>query len=95
VTDENTNPKPDLIMVLVYDKDNTLYANIKHLGEIVCGIPTQVVLRKNVLKSDNMLAHNICLKINAKLGGTNQKIAQACTPKVLLKPVIFFPSKFL
>jgi eukaryotic translation initiation factor 2C len=77
-------------MVLIFDKEHTLYANIKHLGEIVLGIPTQVVLKRNVLKPDYVLAHNICLKINSKLGGTNQMISKNNTPAVLKRPVNIF-----
>lgn len=80
--------KPDLIIVIINEKDNNVYSNVKHLGEVVCHIPTQVLLKRSVLKDEATLMHNVCLKINSKLGGTNQRISKSNLPAVLKRPVI-------
>ena len=76
-------------MVLVPGKESHIYAAIKTLGDTIFGIPTQVILKKNTF-IDNKSAqkiHNICLKLNAKLGGINQVINPKSTPASFGRPV--------
>ena len=44
---------------------------IKQFGDKMCGIPTQCVLKSTLDKSGRATLVNICLKVNAKLGGVN------------------------
>ena len=54
-------------------------------------VPTQFVLQKNISKRqrdgtfspDRSTIHNIILKLNSKLGGTNQTLEAAPTSKVI------------
>ena len=64
----------DLVMILVPFKDNETYAKIKLIGDTELKVPTQFVLQKNVNGKPTTI-HNIILKMNSKLGGTNQKLS--------------------
>lgn len=64
---------PGIQMVMVFSEaKGPIYAHIKFLGDVIYGIPTQFVMKKNVLGKqrgpDPQTIHNICLKINSKLG---------------------------
>ena len=81
--------KPDMIVVIMPFKDSLMYGTVKTLGDTVYGMPTQIVLKKNAMigpKSPQTI-HNICLKINAKLGGINQTIHLTSRPAILGRPV--------
>ena len=78
-------PPPQLIMVVADDRwpshaVTQARNRIKLLGDAVHNIPTQFILTKN-LKPNN--SHMILLKINSKLGGTNQIMNPSCLPKIL------------
>ena len=66
--------KYDLVMILVPFKDNETYAKIKLIGDTELKVPSQFVLQKNVNGKPTTI-HNIILKMNSKLGGTNQKLS--------------------
>jgi eukaryotic translation initiation factor 2C len=81
--------KPDMIMVIVWGKESYIYAMIKTMGDTIYKIPTQVILKKNTMigpKSPQTI-HNICLKLNAKLGGVNQIIHPCSKPEIFKRPV--------
>ena len=46
-------------------------AEVKRVGDIMCGLATQCVQAKNVNKTSPQTLSNLCLKINVKLGGIN------------------------
>jgi hypothetical protein len=56
-------------MVLSERKNSPAYRHLKLLGDAGYNMPTQFILKKN-MKQDT--AHQLLLKINSKLGGTNQ-----------------------
>ncbi len=78
-------------MVFVPGKESHIYAAIKTLGDTIFGIPTQVILKKNTFidNKSQQKVHNICLKLNAKLGGINQVINPKSTPESFGRPVSF------
>ena len=84
--------RPDMIIVLTRGKNATVYNGLKYEGDIVQKISTQFVQQKNIgtkkLAAKPATLHNILLKINSKLGGTNQMLHTANTPNILQKPVI-------
>jgi hypothetical protein len=88
-TDLSKKGKPDIIMVFVPVKDSNIYATVKMLGDIIYGMPTQVILRKNTIigPKSGQTIHNICLKLNSKLGGINQILSPASRPAILNTPV--------
>ena len=50
-------------------------AEVKRVGDTMLGIATQCVQSKNVIKLHSQTISNLCLKINAKLGGINSILA--------------------
>ncbi len=84
---------PQLVMVFSAGKD-PMYSILKHVGDIDLKVPTQFVLKKNVFGKrgspdpDAQTLHNICLKINSKLGGKNHDLSNTSRPEILKKPVM-------
>lgn len=65
----------NLVVGVAGDKDFT-YRILKTQGDLHFGIPTQIVLSKNVFKLSDQLISNLFLKINTKLGGRNFVLSQ-------------------
>ncbi len=86
--EQKSGYKPQLVMVISPCK-GPLYSLIKHTGDVVLGIPTQFVLVKNVVTPKVQVMHNICMKLNTKLGGINQVIHEVSRPPLLERPVMF------
>ena len=81
----------DLVLIIFPFKAGCLYDKIKQLGDMKLDITTQCCLRSNLFKMDKLntqVIANLCLKINAKLGGINHVLAKTCRPKLLAKPVM-------
>ena len=84
--------RPDMILVFTRGKNATVYNGLKYEGDIVQKISTQFVQQKNIgskkFSAKPATLHNILLKINSKLGGTNQMLHTSNTPSILQRPVI-------
>ena len=65
--------KPQIIMAIVH-KDERTYPILKRLGDTELEMPTQCVRLGTLQKANAQVIHNIVIKINSKLGGTNQVI---------------------
>ena len=78
-----------LIMVIT-SKKGPLRGELKYLGDTVFRIPTQFVMENNVVGKgngpSNQVLHNICLKINHKLGGVNHALLER--PPIMNRPVM-------
>ncbi|KAJ3279495.1 Eukaryotic translation initiation factor 2C, partial [Borealophlyctis nickersoniae] len=69
--------KPQLILIVLPDSGQRLYAEIKRVGDTVVGVATQCLQSKHVLGKPNVqYCANVCLKINAKLGGYNSYLGK-------------------
>lgn len=63
---------PDLQLIIVVLPGKTpVYAEVKRMGDSVLGLATQCIKSKNVIRTTAQMLSNLCLKINAKLGGIN------------------------
>ena len=81
----------DLVLVIFPFKAGSLYDKIKQLGDMKFNISTQCCLKNNLFRAEKLnmqVVANLCLKINAKLGGINHVLAKTCRPKILSKPVM-------
>lgn len=69
--------KVEILFVIIPDSGTT-YSMVKKMAEIKCGILTQCIRSSTVFKKARDLStiNNILLKVNAKLNGTNHKIAK-------------------
>lgn len=82
IKDESKKKYPEglaTILFLMSRKDPAAYGFIKAVCDIEKGIACQVLLAKTFIAmrgkpETNSTAHNICMKLNVKLGGINNKI---------------------
>ncbi|CAL4122400.1 unnamed protein product, partial [Meganyctiphanes norvegica] len=81
------NPNLQMIMVII-SKGGDLYGRIKRIGDREVCIVTQCVLGQNVQKNAPSTVGNILLKINAKMGGTNNVLGNTSQPIVFGQPVM-------
>jgi eukaryotic translation initiation factor 2C len=81
-----------MILVISRGKNAGIYNGLKHEGDVVVKISTQFVQQKNIgnqrFPPKPATMHNILLKINSKLGGTNQILHSSISPKIFTKPVM-------
>ncbi|KAL5236624.1 hypothetical protein ACI65C_004034 [Semiaphis heraclei] len=77
------------LVVVILPGKTPVYGEVKRVGDTVLGMPTQCVQAKNVNRPSPQILSNICLKINAKLGGINNILVPSIRPKVFNEPVIF------
>lgn len=76
----NSSGKPPSIIMVICAIRNDIYRQVKLIGDTEYEMPTQVCLKKNLSSRktggpDQATMHNIVLKLNSKLGGTNQVLS--------------------
>ena len=76
--------KPQIIFFLVPDRDSLLYQRIKKSSDCRYGFQSQVLQGAHVQKCQAQYISNVCMKVNAKLGGITAE-AKGLTNKVLPK----------
>ncbi|KAI0338704.1 Piwi-domain-containing protein [Trametopsis cervina] len=84
---KNLNPKqkPQFILVLLSGEDKFIYPGMKRMCDMVLGLHTVFMLllpKKAGVREPQKLDQyfsNVCLKVNAKLGGTNHLLASDAT----------------
>ncbi|KAL4885126.1 Piwi domain-containing protein [Aspergillus karnatakaensis] len=69
---------PQLLVVVVNDKNSFTYARIKKSCDCRWGVPSQVLQSLHVAKNNPQYISNVLMKVNAKLGGTTAR----AVPKV-------------
>ncbi|KAJ4772441.1 Argonaute family protein [Rhynchospora pubera] len=87
------NKTPDLLIVILPDKNGNLYGDVKRICETEIGLVTQCCLAKHVKRANPQMLANLALKINVKVGGKNTVLADAITrevPVVRRLPTIIF-----
>lgn len=84
--------QPQLIVCIVPAVEATLYAEIKRVmnTEIGCASQCLVGTKLNSPKGVGQYCGNVCLKINAKLGGANVFLPAAYTQFISERPTIVF-----
>ncbi|KAL1481593.1 hypothetical protein MTO96_000292, partial [Rhipicephalus appendiculatus] len=85
---KSTFPGLQLLVVVLPGK-TPIYAEVKRVGNTVLGVATQCVYFRNVTTLDEQILSNLCLKINAKLGGINCIVKPKMRPPVFKEPAIF------
>jgi eukaryotic translation initiation factor 2C len=73
-TGQASNRAPQLIMVVLPNTGSVLYSQIKRVCETELGVCTQCVQGKNTFRPKAQYCANVCLKVNAKLGGSNAAV---------------------
>ncbi|CAG8550642.1 41959_t:CDS:10 [Gigaspora margarita] len=77
-----------LMLFILPDDDEKRYRAIKYTADTVIGVPSQCVQVDKVGKTSKQYCANIALKINLKLGGTNQSLEDAELPLFAQEPVL-------
>nr|AAN75581.1 argonaute 4 protein [Mus musculus] len=77
------------LIVVILPGKTPVYAEVKRVGDTLLGMATQCVQVKNVVKTSPQTLSNLCLKMNAKLGGINNVLVPHQRPSVFQQPVIF------
>lgn len=69
-------PRPDLVLVLIPDKDAATYNNIKKCGDCTYGLPTVCVRQSMIAEKKGQMGYfaNVGLKVNLKFGGVNHRV---------------------
>ncbi|XP_071529363.1 protein argonaute-2-like isoform X2 [Panulirus ornatus] len=80
-------PNIEMIMV-VLPRFGNYYGRVKKIGDQQVGIVTQCIKSDNVEKNAPPTVGNLLLKINAKLGGTNNVLGSSSRPFVFNAPVM-------
>ncbi|CUA70377.1 Protein argonaute-1 [Rhizoctonia solani] len=68
---QKTKAPPSLIVVVLPENSADLYQAVKHFGDVSRGVATQCLKSSKCRGAKAQYWANVCLKINAKLGGVN------------------------
>ncbi|CAE6420192.1 unnamed protein product [Rhizoctonia solani] len=77
---------PKLLVVVLPENSADLYQAVKHFGDVTRGVATQCLKGRLVRGAKEQYWANVCLKINAKLGGINTKLNSFDTPSWISDP---------
>ncbi|KAI6654721.1 argonaute 1 [Oopsacas minuta] len=88
---------PTMFMLFINEKkpyplpNKDMYKHIKRICDSDLGVLSQCIKDKNIFKANKSVLANICLKINAKLGGVNHDIDTSNTSfgELFKKPIMF------
>ncbi len=83
--------RPQLFLFVLAGKNAETYARIKKSADCRYGIVSQCVQGAHLLKNQIQYHSNVCMKINAKLGGTTCRVALVGSH---LSPSILFLSNY-
>ncbi|KAF1920317.1 ribonuclease H-like domain-containing protein [Ampelomyces quisqualis] len=84
-TGNRYNQTPNLLFFVVNDRNVDVYRRIKKSCDIRFGVASQVLQAKHVLSASPQYISNVCMKVNAKLGGCTSVAKSNVIPKVAPK----------
>lgn len=73
-TGNAANMRPQMLVFMVPDKTAFHYSRIKKSCDCRYGVPSQVMQIAQVQKINAQYMSNVCMKFNAKLGGTTARV---------------------
>ncbi|KAF8250164.1 Piwi-domain-containing protein [Wilcoxina mikolae CBS 423.85] len=74
------NMKPQILFIILPAKSTQPYNDIKAYCDIQLGVPSQCMQAKHVEQAKQQYCSNICMKINAKMGGYSCDLVPAFHP---------------
>ncbi|KAJ1895802.1 hypothetical protein LPJ66_004365 [Kickxella alabastrina] len=81
---------PQLLLVVLPTTNTQVYQTVKNCAYTTLGIHTQCMQAKHMQRPNPQYCANLCLKINVKMGGTNQGLPAADLQNMLhRKPTLF------
>ncbi|KAI9370101.1 ribonuclease H-like domain-containing protein [Aspergillus egyptiacus] len=84
-TGQKFQKDPQLLVVVVPDKNSFVYSRIKKSCDCRWGVPSQVLQSAHVVKNNPQYISNVLMKVNAKLGGTTARVVPK-VPEATLRP---------
>ncbi|KAK5661715.1 hypothetical protein OQA88_9815 [Cercophora sp. LCS_1] len=81
-TGNTTKGTPQILFFILKDKGARTYECLKKCAECDFGMPTQMLQASHVRKAQPQYCSNVCMKVNAKLGGVTSRIFNAPAYKV-------------
>lgn len=81
-TGNHFNSRPMFMVFIVNDRNVDTYRRIKKSCDCRFGIPSQVLQSKHVQGNSPQYISNVCMKINAKLGGCTSMTKSQVIPKI-------------
>lgn len=77
----------EILFCVIPDRGDT-YGKVKQCAELECGILTQCIKQSTLTRKGNdpSTVSNILLKVNAKLNGTNHRLAKSSVPVPMQQP---------
>ena len=67
--------RPQLLMIVLDGKNAEQYARVKKSTDCRFGVVSQCIQGAHLMKNQQQYHSNVCMKINAKLGGTTCRVA--------------------
>ncbi|KAF1362486.1 Piwi-domain-containing protein [Lizonia empirigonia] len=81
-TGNRYNTPPGFLIFIVNDRNVEVYRRIKKSCDIRFGVPSQVLQAKHVMSASPQYISNVCMKVNAKLGGCTSVAKSALIPRL-------------
>lgn len=81
-TGNSFNQRPMLMFFIVNDRNVEVYRRIKKSCDCRFGVPSQVLQSRHVQGNQPQYISNVCMKVNAKLGGCTSMTKSKLIPKV-------------
>ena len=67
--------RPQMLVFILPGKNTEMYSRIKKSTDCRFGVMSQCMQAVHVAKNNPQYHSNVCMKFNAKLGGTTNKVA--------------------
>jgi eukaryotic translation initiation factor 2C len=74
--------RPSLMFFIVNDRNIDVYRRIKKSMDIRFGVVSQVIQSKHAMTASAQYISNVCMKVNAKLGGATNVAMSTVIPKL-------------
>ncbi|KAK0502821.1 Piwi domain-containing protein [Armillaria luteobubalina] len=77
-----------MVLVMLPAQGDIVHTQVKQWGDVLKGVPTQCVRSEKIKNANAQYWANVALKINARLGGCNQRVDSAAFDEISQKPFI-------
>ncbi|KAK1917141.1 hypothetical protein P3342_011986 [Pyrenophora teres f. teres] len=84
-TGNKYNQPPNFLFFIVNDRNVDVYRRIKKSCDIRFGVASQILQAKHVMSASPQYISNVCMKVNAKLGGCTSVAKSQLIPKIAPK----------
>ena len=74
--------RPNLMFFIVNDRNIEIYRRIKKSCDIRFGVASQVIQSKHAQQASAQYLSNVCMKVNAKLGGATSAAKSSIIPRL-------------